>query len=778
RITRAGEVVGTPMYMSPEQIMGKELDGRADVYALGIIAYELLLRRPIFDYESIHQITAAVMVEMPQAPLTINPGLPPHLNRVFEKVFHKDPKHRYQSALSFLRELAGPEYVKVISSVIRSELVSAIDSSEFSAPMTASTDEPGNRRGEDSASQRAFAQPVTGSSHSNRPRVSWFKTRVGVVSLLSAVIAMLFVVSLGVWKSGVQGPAEIFVRSVTVDGVAADNAWEQHAVASLLKLHLQTDPLISVTSHPTMTSTFSRHPNRYIVTVTATQNPNWQIRLSMSDDEGEVVFSAEETALGYEKAIESVTWQLHLFLQEERPGHLADPVGLQRRLTETAFRALSSQGLLYRFKNATAQMPDTNERLFFRELDRYIECAVAMPPSACLSQHPFAKYRPTDNVAINELWKQLVLPLDAPLSESACRIFDSEQPFVTALFPLLPNRSACQLGQGTICQRMDTFWQRYECALDSSLGDNPSTALAYIFQNMEKDDAHGFYANMDVMFLQGVNSQEGKTWLQRMVGRYGAEEPILGGLFFATEMAHRDAASALIWARRSNSTFQKTALALEASGWLKEGLRKKLELLDSMLEGTELKIEKRIRETVADSMYSVLITNDALLAAKWLDEVEMLDISHRYIPEAAEIVSAIAKGDQQAFCKQTTSSIFQLASDYVCRRYDSILNRVLITPATAASKRNEAMFAADALRAQKKFDDASALYEVIEKDPLFRVNCPVASITAMKRLGDVYLALGQKTQAEEMIRKYLSTWESLDLPIADYLDATQMISTF
>ena len=93
RMTRTGAVIGTPYYMSPEQARGQALDGRADIYSLGIVLYELLLGHVPYQAED----SMAVGIMHITAPI---PQLPPHLDvmqPLLERMLAKDPGQRYQS---------------------------------------------------------------------------------------------------------------------------------------------------------------------------------------------------------------------------------------------------------------------------------------------------------------------------------------------------------------------------------------------------------------------------------------------------------------------------------------------------------------------------------------------------------------------------------------------------------------------------------------------------------------------------------------------------------
>jgi serine/threonine-protein kinase len=93
--TQSGVAIGTPMYMSPEQARGPNVDHRTDVYALGCIAYELLLgERPFPHARTAPELYAAHLHEAPPLPRAIWPEIPPQLDLVLFAMLAKDPAHR------------------------------------------------------------------------------------------------------------------------------------------------------------------------------------------------------------------------------------------------------------------------------------------------------------------------------------------------------------------------------------------------------------------------------------------------------------------------------------------------------------------------------------------------------------------------------------------------------------------------------------------------------------------------------------------------------------
>ncbi|HTO53669.1 MAG TPA: serine/threonine-protein kinase [Myxococcota bacterium] len=103
RQTRDGHMIGTAQYMSPEQVRGLESDARSDVYALGVLAYEMLTGFVPFDSESEYELCRAQVEKPPRPPRELAPSLSPELEKVILRALEKDPAHRFPSVQA-LRE--------------------------------------------------------------------------------------------------------------------------------------------------------------------------------------------------------------------------------------------------------------------------------------------------------------------------------------------------------------------------------------------------------------------------------------------------------------------------------------------------------------------------------------------------------------------------------------------------------------------------------------------------------------------------------------------------
>jgi predicted ATPase/predicted Ser/Thr protein kinase len=108
-ITDTGIIIGTPEYMSPEQVEGEEADPRSDIYAMGIIFFEMLTGRVPFSGASVLSVIMKQKVEEPPSPRKINPEISEDLSRVILRCLEKKKDKRYQNAEALLSDLRGVE---------------------------------------------------------------------------------------------------------------------------------------------------------------------------------------------------------------------------------------------------------------------------------------------------------------------------------------------------------------------------------------------------------------------------------------------------------------------------------------------------------------------------------------------------------------------------------------------------------------------------------------------------------------------------------------------
>ena len=104
-VQQTAHVMGTPSYMSPEQVKGRPVDGRSDIFSIGVMLYEMLTGEKPFPGQSITTVIYKIVNEEPVPPRQINPSIHPGLNDIVLRALAKDPEVRYQSCRELLEDL-------------------------------------------------------------------------------------------------------------------------------------------------------------------------------------------------------------------------------------------------------------------------------------------------------------------------------------------------------------------------------------------------------------------------------------------------------------------------------------------------------------------------------------------------------------------------------------------------------------------------------------------------------------------------------------------------
>src|SRR5207244_4277181 len=97
-LTEEGMILGTLEYMAPELLEGKEADARADIFALGVVIYEMATGRKAFQGDSKASLIAKIMTAQPPPITSVEPVTPPELDRVVQRCLAKTAEERWQSA--------------------------------------------------------------------------------------------------------------------------------------------------------------------------------------------------------------------------------------------------------------------------------------------------------------------------------------------------------------------------------------------------------------------------------------------------------------------------------------------------------------------------------------------------------------------------------------------------------------------------------------------------------------------------------------------------------
>jgi len=136
-LTQTGQVLGTPNYMSPEQVRGKPLDGRSDLFSLGVVLYEMLTGEKPFAAQNVTTIIYKIVNEAPIPPRELDVSIHPGISAVVTKALSKDPDDRYQSGMELASALENYKaYGSEESATMQmSATMASIDVSALVAPV-------------------------------------------------------------------------------------------------------------------------------------------------------------------------------------------------------------------------------------------------------------------------------------------------------------------------------------------------------------------------------------------------------------------------------------------------------------------------------------------------------------------------------------------------------------------------------------------------------------------------------------------------------------------
>jgi serine/threonine-protein kinase len=182
-ITQTSTVFGTAAYLAPEQAQGLRVDGRADVYALGVVLYEMLAGRVPFRADSALAVASKHVLEQPEPPSAVRPGVPAGLEAVALRALAKDPGDRYQSAAEMAAALRNDTGA---GAVVTGPPTEPIAEAQAPAPATAVL-----------ADRTAVLPPVRRGTHAAPGRRGRRVAPVLVLAVLAVVGAVLAAALLG-----------------------------------------------------------------------------------------------------------------------------------------------------------------------------------------------------------------------------------------------------------------------------------------------------------------------------------------------------------------------------------------------------------------------------------------------------------------------------------------------------------------------------------------------------------------------------------------------------
>jgi serine/threonine-protein kinase len=158
-MTSTGMVMGTPHYMSPEQVRGAKADARSDVFALGCVLYEILTGRKPFDAESMHAVLFKIMQEEPIPLREAAPGTPEALVQVVDRALAKNPAERFENAGDMLVGIRQAQ--QAVAAGRGHERVPGLERPPAGPPLREAGRAPARERSQASTARRDTVPPAT-----------------------------------------------------------------------------------------------------------------------------------------------------------------------------------------------------------------------------------------------------------------------------------------------------------------------------------------------------------------------------------------------------------------------------------------------------------------------------------------------------------------------------------------------------------------------------------------------------------------------------------------
>ncbi len=290
RLTRTGGILGTPHYMSPEQAAGQPVDGRSDIYSLGVILYELLSGHPPFMADSPLVIVHHQLYEQPQPLEQICPGLSPAVYSVVRTCLQKDPNGRFQTAA---------DLSSALDAVLQSE----------GGPVTSPT----------LMAKPAYVQtevltplPLVTEEHQSKTQFLW-----GLIPLLLLIIAFL------AWRAFLPPSNDAESRSTATDQAAATQFIAQENATPTVTATASST--FTPTPSSTATNTSTPAPPTATAAPTKTSTPTGTNTPSAAKDfpfgSGIIVIGAYNSldgAKAHAQTFESEGYQVALFFRKEQ----------------------------------------------------------------------------------------------------------------------------------------------------------------------------------------------------------------------------------------------------------------------------------------------------------------------------------------------------------------------------------------------------------------------------------------------------------------------------
>ncbi len=755
RITQEGEVVGTLLYMAPEQLQKCPSTPRADIFSLGAAALEMLTGRSIVETNDIRMLSVRMIDEVPFVTHAELSCLPAHAADALVRALSKNPLQRFASASDFVRALRGDK---------------ACDETR------AETEQDRSFAGfEEYAAVVLDRESEAASEALRRAHVREWIVLVLLMFIIAALVS-LFHPDVRACLFGNPEAVNFLIMPGPVNTDTKANKWVASVLPKLIAEYMNVDPRASATVFDVAAAEVPSEEYSRITYELTGRAGNYSLHLSaenVPEKRAPRRFTAQGSSI--ETVVESATAHLAADVLAERlPSnveifceHSSEEICVAEHIAENAL----VQGLFPRVERAAAGPLAADKDAFAPYIYRFIQCGDAPFPERCRTELILPS---SDSAPRRDLLSAAAK--DKSLSHHAdilCRLSKSEDPLVRAAAQSI-DFAPCGM-TAPICGRMDTLYDRLACLRASERVDSPDISRRYFEEAVETDMCHFLVLGSFSSLYKAPYEAADTDRFYRMVSRFGDREKDIALSAFRYHMNVRDGSEALIWARRCTVPGYLEGLALMSDGWLKAGISMAVANLAETFspEPTNEQVDR-----LHAVLQSILITGSADAANAWMNAVKRVQRSAPLLDAAGRLVRAVIEEDI-ALCRADDAVPgFELERRYLCGDLDELLRDFGGRAGAQKGTRDRAreFYIGDALLNAGRLEAAATVFKLLESDPFIRSAYPVASIEAAARLGKIAEERGELDEASSRYRAYLKVWPGLDVPLDTHLSVEKSLA--
>lgn len=770
-ITETGDILGTPVFMSPEQLRGEEIDHRIDVYALAAVAYELLTGHHAVEATNPAMLVAKVLEGDRRPAREHVESIPEAVDTALMKGMAQRPEDRHESA---------------------TELIAAIAAG-------AGMDFP-------STDSVATAPTVmkTGATVRGRRAPGKLPARIvaGIAVLAALAIAATLAIRAGLGGDGeeptvndasLEGPLLVFPADVDVPGV--DEEWASRACAALFGRYLALAPGLEVisseeararlgeewrspssgTSH-TRSAAEKAGANAFVELALQGAFGDLRLEALVRSSGGDEIWSRRAAGETLDEVMEELTWELGEDVRyppsppseadRARCGSRDDSLCADALMAEAAL--LSAGGLHDRMARLATRLGESADTRLWKAISRTFSCLEAPDMAACLDAGDIGP--PPGGSPLSPSRKRLWAALgtlakgEGEREAILCELVPEVDPLVSGIAATWTLEVDCPRKRRVICARNDNFLLRYECMVKTTMYDEPETSTRYYDEFSRLDLANPLITATFSMHPMREDVDLADRWIRRVRLRTSQTDPLLANSIVRIELAKRNAREAMIWARRSVNGRWREGQARLVAGKLRLGVQALYDGAKEMLLSQEAPAPYVFQVIVRPAVQPILIAEAPELARAIGDssftgnEALPLESSGFF-----EIVTAVRDGMPEGRCGDVDDED-PLAMEwlYACRDWRRLVDLFEAKQEQSYAARASAFLAADAYLELGDLDRAAPLLEGLRDDPISRSTLPASSILSIERLAGIALARGDEAGARELYGRFAQLWSDAD----------------